>query len=387
MTRQAKANIRVLFALTLVHFTGDFYSSFTSPLFPLFVEKMGLSLTQVGVIAGINRFLAFIVQPMAGYYSDRYQTRLFIMMGLLMPVVFIPISGVATGFWTLLLAVALGSVGSSMFHPSVTGMVPLYSGGNTGFAMSVFNTGGTFAFGIGPLFITWYAARYGLSALPVTMVLGLSVLVYLFFAVPKPQSEGMRHLGFFGAVRESLGGAWKSIALIWVVMFLRALVGQSFMTFMPVLYVQKGFSIVSAGVIFSLFTMAGTASGLLAGHVSDRIGFKPVFLFSHAAMAPILYLFLKLEGGWVYLGAALAGAAVLASLPIGVVMAQTLAPRGRSMVASLMMGFAFGLGGMLSPLVGKLADLTSIQTVLTWVTAIPLVTLPIIACFPGVKNR
>lgn len=387
MTSPAKANIRVLFALTLVHFTGDFYSAFTSPLFPLFVEKMGLSLTQVGLIAGINRFLAFIVQPMAGYYSDRYETRIFVLMGLLMPVVFIPLSGIATGFWTLLLAVALGSVGSSMFHPSVTGMVPLYSGGNAGFAMSVFNTGGTLAFGVGPLFVTWYAARYGLSALPVTMVLGLSVFVYVYFAVPQPQSEGMRHLGFFGAVRESLGDAWKIIALIWVVMFLRALVGQSFLTFMPVLYVQKGFSIVSAGLIFSLFTMAGTASGLLAGHFSDRIGFKPVFLFSHAVMAPILYLFLKMEGGWVYLGAILSGAAVLASLPIGVVMAQTLAPRGRSMVASLMMGFAYGLGGMLSPVVGKLADLSSIQTVLTWITVIPLATLPIIACFPGVRNR
>lgn len=387
MTGHAKANIRILFALTLVHFTGDFYSSFTNPLFPLFVEKMGLSLTQIGVIAGVNRFLAFIIQPMAGYYSDRYQTRLFIMVGLLLPVVFIPISGIAVGFWTLLAAVALGSVGSSMFHPSVTGMVPLYAGRNAGFSMSIFNTGGTLAFGVGPLFITWYAARYGLSALPATMVFGLAALVYLYFTVPSPESEGMRHLGFIGAVRESLGGAWKSIILIWAVMFLRALVGQSFMTFMPVLYVQKGFSIVSAGMIFSLFTIAGTAGGLLAGHISDRIGFKPVFLFTHAVMAPILFLFLKLEGGWVYLGAILAGAAVLASLPIGVVMAQTLAPKGRSMVASLMMGFAFGLGGMLSPLVGKLADLTSIQSVLTGITVIPHVTLPIIACFPSAGSR
>jgi FSR family fosmidomycin resistance protein-like MFS transporter len=232
------------------------------------------------------------------------------------------------------------------------------------------------------MFITWYAARFGLGALPATMSLGLAVLVYLHFTVPSPETEGMRHLGFLGAVRESLGSAWKSIALIWVVMFLRALVGQSFMTFMPVLYVQKGFSIVSAGMIFSLFTVAGTASGLFAGHVSDRIGFKPVFLVSHAVMAPILFLFLKLEGGWVYLGAALAGGAVLASLPVGVVMAQSLAPKGRSMVASLMMGFAFGLGGMLSPLVGKLADMTSIQAVLTGMTLVPLLTLPFIACFP-----
>ena len=67
MSPSAKANVKVLFALTLVHFTGDFYSSFTTPLFPLFVEKMGLSLTEVGIVAGVNRMLAFIVQPFAGY--------------------------------------------------------------------------------------------------------------------------------------------------------------------------------------------------------------------------------------------------------------------------------------------------------------------------------
>jgi FSR family fosmidomycin resistance protein-like MFS transporter len=35
MTDRRKANIRVIFALTLVHFTGDFYGSFISPLLPL----------------------------------------------------------------------------------------------------------------------------------------------------------------------------------------------------------------------------------------------------------------------------------------------------------------------------------------------------------------
>ncbi len=384
MSTGSKANIKVLFALTLVHFTGDFYSSFTSPLFPLFVDKLGLSLAQVGTIAGVNRLLAFIVQPSVGYLADRYSTRWFITAGLLLPVVFIPLSGMSTGFWTLLAAISLGSIGSSMFHPSVTGMVPLYAGKKAGFSMSVFNTGGTLAFGIGPLFITWYAVRYGLEALPLTMVLGLVVAGYLYVAVPTPKGEGLRHLGFFGAIRESLGGAWKAIALIWVVMVLRAVVGQSFMTFMPVFYVQKGLSIVSAGGIFSLFIVSGTVSGLVSGHLSDRIGYRPIFWISHLLMAPVLLLFLNMEGGWVYLGAVLAGAVVLASLPLGVSMAQALAPRGRSMVASLMMGFAFGLGGIMSPLVGKLADIFSIHTVLTWLCFVPLLSLPFIWRFPRV---
>lgn len=385
MTDTAKANLKMLFALTLVHFTGDFYSSFTSPLFPLFVEKMGLSLTQVGIIAGVNRFLAFIVQPSVGYFADRYSGRVFILLGLLMPVVMIPLSGIAIGFWSLLLAIAVGSVGSSMFHPSVTGLVPLYSGRNSALAMSVFNTGGTLAFGVGPLFVTWYASRFGLGALPFTMLLGLLVGLYLYKVVPAPRSEGLRHLGFLGAVREALGPAWRVVAAIWLVMVLRAVTGQSFMTFMPVLYVQKGYSVVSSGLIFSLFTVAGTLSGLTAGHISDRIGFKPVFIVSHLLITPVLLLFLNLQGAWVYVGAAAAGAAVLATMPLGVAMAQTLAPKGRSMVASLMMGFAFGLGGAVSPLVGKLADIYSIQTVLVWMSFLSLFSLPFIFYFPRVK--
>jgi FSR family fosmidomycin resistance protein-like MFS transporter len=375
-------NLKILFALTLVHFTGDFYTSFINPLFPVFVDTLGLTLTQVGIIAGTMRLLAFIIQPTVGYLADRYQTRAFILIGLSLTIVFIPLTGIAPNFWVLLLCVALGSVGSSMFHPSVTGMVPLYAGTKAGLSMSVFNTGGTLAFGLGPLFITWYVALFGLTAMPITMIAGLLVLAVLLRVIPKPQSEGLMRAGFFGALKESLGSAWKAVALIWLVMFLRAVVGQSFLTFMPVLYVREGYSVVSAGAIYALFLVAGTISGLLSGHISDRIGFKPVFLFSYLFMPPTLWLLMQLTGNWVYLGAALAGGFVLAPLPLGVAMAQKLAPKGRSMVASLMMGFAFGLGGVITPIVGKLADTFTIRPVLSFIACIPLIAVPIIALFP-----
>lgn len=380
-------NLKILFALTLVHFTGDFYTAFISPLFPVFVEELDLSLTQVGIIAGTMRLLAFIIQPTVGYLADRYQTRSFIFIGLALTIVCIPLSGIAPNFWVLLLCVALGSVGSSMFHPSVTGMVPLYSGSKAGLSMSVFNTGGTLAFGLGPLFITWYVAFFGLKAMPATMIAGLLVLAFLLKTIPQPQSEGMKRSSFLGALKESLGSAWKVIALIWLVMFLRALVGQSFLTFMPVLYVQEGFSVVSAGAIYALFIVAGTVSGLLSGHVSDRIGFKPVFIFSFLFMAPTLWLLMQLNGTWVYLGAALAGSFVLAPLPLGVTMAQTLAPKGRSMVASLMMGFAYGLGGAITPIVGKMADIYSIRPVLMVIAFVPLLTIPIIMLLPKTRSN
>lgn len=380
-------NLKILFALTLIHFTGDFYTAFITPLFPVFVDKLGLTLTEIGVIAGMMRLLAFIIQPTVGYFADRYATRAFMFIGLALPIVFIPLSGVSPNFWALLFCVALGSIGSSMFHPSVTGMVPLYAGSKAGLSMSVFNTGGTLAFGLGPLFITWYVASFGLEAMPWTMIAGLLLLVYLYRVIPRPQSEGMRRNGFIGALKESLGAAWKIVALIWLVMLLRAITGQAFLTFMPVLYVQEGFSVVSAGAIYSIFTVSGTISGLLAGHISDRIGFKPVFFFSYLCMAPALWLLMQLEGQWVYFGAALAGGFVLAPLPLGVTMAQTLAPKGRSMVASLMMGFAYGLGGAITPIIGRLADHFAIRPVLTAMAVVPLFTLPIIAIFPRVKSN
>jgi len=381
------ANLKILFALTLVHFTGDFYTSFINPLFPVFVNKLGLSLTQVGIITGTMRLLAFIIQPTVGYLADRYQTRIFIFAGLCLPVVFIPLSGIAPNFSTLLLCVAIGSVGSSMFHPSVTGMVPLYAGKKASFSMSIFNTGGTLAFGLGPLLITWYVAYFGLEAMPFTMIAGLLVMVYLFTVIPKPQSEGMKRSGFFAALKESLGSAWKVIVLIWLVMFLRAVVGQSFLTFMPVLFVQKGLSVVSAGTVYALFVVSGTFSGLLSGHMSDRLGFKPVFIFTFLFMAPALWILLQLNGNWIYLGAIFAGGFVLAPLPLGVTMAQTLAPKGRSMVASLMMGFAYGFGGIIAPIVGKLADTYTIKPVLSVIAFIPLFILPIIALLPKTRSN
>jgi MFS transporter, FSR family, fosmidomycin resistance protein len=378
----AHTNLKVLFALTLVHFTGDFYSAFTTPLFPAFMDKLNLSLAQVGMIAGVNRFLSFIVQPIAGYLSDRYQGRAIILGGLLMAVVCIPLSGIAGSYWMLMLFIALGSVGSSLFHPSVAGMIPLYSGNRKGFSMSVFNTGGTLAFAVGPFFITAVVAAWGLEVMPLTMAIGLMVMAYLWVVVPSPQSEGMAALGLVGTLKRQFGRVWKSIFLIWMVMVLRAVVGQSFMTFMPVLLVSRGYSLVSGGVMITLFTLAGTVSGLMAGYLADRAGSRPIFLVAHLLMTPALLIMLWLPGAWIYAGVFVAGFFVLATMPLGVTLAQELAPGGRSMVSSLMMGLAYGLGGAMAPIVGKLADLYSVATVLWAVAFIPLMTIPLILFFP-----
>ena len=382
MEKETGVDAKVIFALTLIHFTGDFYASFVSPLLPVFVDKFSLTLTQVGLITGISRLLAFVVQPSVGYIADRYRTRLFVLGGLFLAVVFVPLVGIAPGFFVLIGFISLGAIGQAMYHPPCAGMVSTYAGRHFGLAMSIFSLGGTMAFGVGPLFITHFVLFYGLEASPLTMVIGLALMVFLFRLVPLPKGEGLAHLGFVGSLKEALGAVWKSIVLIWVVMVLRSFAGQSFMTFIPVLYASEGHSLVSIGTIVALFTVAGAISGLLAGHLSDRVGYKPVFFASHSLATLCLALLLFLRGDWVYFCAFWAGFFVLATLPLGVAMAQELAPKGRSMVSSLMMGLAFGTGGMMTPLTGKLADVFSIRPVLTLLALIPLLTTGLIALLP-----
>jgi FSR family fosmidomycin resistance protein-like MFS transporter len=197
----------------------------------------------------------------------------------------------------------------------------------------------------------------------------------------------MAQYGFLETLRQTLGSVWQPILLIWIVMVSRALVGQSLMTFMPVLWVQKGHTIVSAGILFSIFTLSGTVAGILCGYISDRMGYKRLLWITHSLMAPFLLMFLLVPGKWIYPATILAGGFNMASLPLGVVMAQKIAPKGRSMVASLMMGLAFGTGGILSPIIGKLGDIFTIQSVLMILVCIPVLSLIPIYFIPEVGDH
>ena len=387
MKESAHADIKVIFGLSLIHFIGDFYFSFVSPLLPVFVEKYALSLTQVGFMVGMMRILAFIVQPGVGYFADRYRSRIFILGGPLLSIVFIALVGWARSFWDLLLFIALASIGSSMFHPSVTGMVAGYAGRRFGLSMSIVNIGGTIAFGLGPLFISYIVGRWGLEVSPWTALPGLAVMAVLFKIIPVPQGEGLRSEGFVQALRKAFGEVWKAVLLIWVVMVLRSFVTQSFLAFSPIYFAGEGYPLVSIGLIVSLFSVAGAVSGLIAGHLSDRIGYKPIFYVSFLLSAPALLMMLFAPGFWTYVGASLSGFFLFACIPLGLVMAQKLAPQGKSMVSSLMMGLAMGIGGMMTPLVGSLADLFSIRAVLAVVALMSVLCLGFVRYFPEERLR
>ncbi len=382
MTDTSQINKKVIFALFLIHFIGDFFQSFIRPLLPVMANKFDLSLTQVGLITGIATFMAFLIQPIFGYLADRYKTRVVLLVGSFVGAICIPMVGVAPYFWVVLLLIGLGSISAAIYHPTAAGMVSVYAGRRTGLAMSLFGLGGTLGFTIGPLVCSGYVTLMGMHRLPFLTLFGVLVFAVLFIMIPASNGSGHAQKDFLGSLKESIGGVWKPIVLIWSIACSRGFVEQSLLTFIPVLTAAEGHSLMSVGSILSLFTVGGSVSALVCGHLADRIGFKPIYFFSFALSSPSLLLFIQATGWLVYPLAFMAGFLLLATLFPAVALAQKVAPEGRALVSSIVIGLALGIAGLLMPLTGRVADAFGIRVVLSFIAFIPLAALLLIRNLP-----
>ena len=382
VTATDQINKKAIFALFLVHFTGDFFWSFIQPLLPVLVDKFTLNLTQVGLITGVSTITGLLIQPIFGYLADHFKTRWILLCGSLFGMVCIPQVGIAPSFHVVLLLIGFGSIGAAIYHPTAAGMVSVYAGRRTGLSMSIFGLGGTLGFTIGPIVSAAYITLMGLHRLPILTLPGLLVFVILVFMIPTSDGDGHARKDLIGSIRESIGDVWKPVALIWSLAVSRAFVVQALLTFMPVFAASAGYSLVSVGSLVSLVTAGGGTSAIICGHLVDRIGFRPIYFFSFALAAPCTFLFIN-GGGWlIYPFAFLAGFFLLATLFPSLALAQQIAPKGRSMISGIIMGLGIGTAGIMMPLVGRVADIFGIQTVLSAISFIPLAALFLIRYLP-----
>ncbi|MCJ7830607.1 MAG: MFS transporter [Desulfobacterales bacterium] len=387
MTDGARMNAKAIFALFLIHFTGDFFQSFVRPLLPVLADKFALNLTQVGMITGISAFMAFLIQPFFGYLADRSKTRTILLIGSLVGPFCIPLTGVTPNFGAVLVLIALGSIGSAVYHPTAAGMVSVYAGRRRGLSMSLFGLGGTLGFTLGPVVFAGFVTLAGLQRLPYTSLLGLVAAGFLFVMVPMPENAAPPGRGLASSLRDSLGEVWRPVTLIWTITLCRAFVEQAVLTFMPVQIAAEGHSLVAVGTILSLFTVGGAVSALVCGHLVDRIGFKPIYYLSFGLSSPCILMFVQASDRLLYPLAFLSGFLLLATLFPGVALAQQIAPKGRSLVSSIVMGLSLGTAGVMMPLAGKAADAFGIRTVLILVAFVPLAALLLIRHLPEPGQR
>ena len=151
------------------------------------------------------------------------------------------------------------------------------------------------------------------------------------------------------------------------------MVSLSFATFVPVLLTRQGMSVGEAGTAMALYLFMSGVGGFWGGRLSDRLGPRRVIVWSLLLATPFLLLAPQTQGWTFALLLALGGLFLQSTLPVNVSFGQALAPHSAATVSSLMMGVAWGSGGMLVPVTGMSADALGLPTTLTILATLPLV--------------
>jgi FSR family fosmidomycin resistance protein-like MFS transporter len=364
-----------LFSFTLLclgHFSVDLYSSALGALQPLLVEKYHTSLKQVGILGGLMVFASSVMQPLYGYLSDRFHTRLFTVLAPAIAGVFISSLGLAPSYGWLMLMVVLGGTGVAAFHPQAAARAVLAVDNNRQRAMAVFVSAGTLGFALGPTYFSLFAGRWGLSQLLWAAIPG--VLVTLFLSVVLPATTAPAHHARRGFEWRPLAAVWKPLTILYFLVFIRSILQIVFGQFLPLyLHLERGYEVAQANYILSTYLAAGALGGLAGGHLADRFGGRAVIFFSMLASLPFLAMFFFTRGWTSITGLVLGGGILLFTVPVNVVMAQELAPSQAGTVSALMMGFSWGMAGMVFiPIIGYASDIFSMHAVLASLIVFPL---------------
>ncbi|HTO91908.1 MAG TPA: MFS transporter [Candidatus Sulfotelmatobacter sp.] len=342
-----------LLLLSFAHFSTDAYSSFFSPLLPLLVHRLHLSLTQVGSLVAFAAISSSFAQPLYGWVSDRLHRPWFVAFGPMVAAIFLSSIGLAPSYGALVALLMIGGMGVAAFHPQAA-VLASEQGTSRSLAMSIFVTGGTLGFALGPLFAVSVAGRFGIERTWLAAIPGLLVAVLLtsWFARVTPRA---RHLGGRPALGE-LRPVLRPLALLYLAVVCRSAVSYGFMTFLPIHLHARGYSLSAGGGLTTAYLALGALGGFMGGWLADRYGGRRVVAISFLGATPLYFGFLFLPAPW-NLVSLICGSLVLqGSLPVNVVLGQELSPRHSSTISSLLMGAAWGLGALLIGPIGVLAD-------------------------------
>jgi MFS transporter, FSR family, fosmidomycin resistance protein len=365
----AKRDKLAIVSLSAGHFINDAYSNFLGPLLPLLMVKLNLSIAQAGWLGGILVFSSSFTQPLYGYVSDRYLKRFFAVFSPLITALFMSCIGLAPNFLTLACLLAFAGIGIASFHPQSAAMTSSASRNRRGLGMSIFVSSGTIGYALGPIFITYAVELFGLGRSYVVVIPGIVVFLSLYFLLPSLEHSSKRRVG--ANLRGSLEKHWRALLLLYLLVVIRSAVQICFVNFLPLFLSHRGLSATAAGKLTSLFLFFGAIGGFGGGNLADRFGERNVISFSMLFSTPFLLAFLLTDGTVSYLMLALGGLLLLSTLPVNVVMAQDLIPQSASVVSALMMGFAWGTGGMMVPIIGKIADIAGLERALMLVVLFP----------------
>lgn len=353
---------RSVVELASAHFLIDNYSSMLGAFLPFLHRELGLTLSEAGILGGILVFSSSLMQPVYGFLSDRLGHKVFSALAPAVAGTFIASLGVAPGFGVLALFVFMGGAGIAAFHPQGASLAASVVQSRAGFNLSFFIAAGMIGYSLGPVFISSVILLVGLensfwAALP-----GILMSVYLLRSGPSP--EPVDRSVSKPPLTRLLEGHWLPLSLLYTLVVIRSIIQLVFVAFLPLYFTTLGKSEMEGSQYLSLFLLAGGIASFIGGVLADRYGGKKIIAISMAGCFPFLFGFLTTEGPVSIVFCTLGGAFLLLSTPVNVAMAQRLIPEGAGTVSALMMGFAWGVGGLFVPLVGSVSDTYGLQQTL-----------------------
>lgn len=375
--------------LAMGHFFNDFYCNFLPILLPILIPKLGLSLTLSGALVMVMSLSANVLQPVFGYFMDKYNFNKIMPLIIPFGAVFICLTNWASNFIVLAVLIGLSGLAVSTFHPMGAGLVSKVApDGKISTCISIFVAGGSFGFALAPILLVYFMQMYSLDYLPILIIpaIILGILMY---------SSGLSKARF---VNEQVAKNMhfnlaqilqnKPLMLLNISMGLRAWLFTALVTFLPLWAIEKGCDNTLSGWILTIYLCGSVIGGLIGGALNDKIGYKKVILWALIfTLIPTMYfLFAQQIDILMYIALFVGGGLVMAANPGAIVWGQDLLPDNPGMASGMMLGLSFGLGGFGTMLTGSLAESYGLTMALA-LTAILLVISIVLVYLTPEKRR
>ena len=364
-----------LFGLSWAHLLNDGASNYLPGVLPAVLTTLGEPVRMASVLVTALT-IGQALQPVTGRIADRLGGRSLVVLGLFLTSACGGLIGVAGSTWVMIVLLVLIGVGNSFFHPQALAGVRSMLAGKQGLLTSVFLVGGELGRGLWPTVASLVVDHAGLVNLWILALPGLLTLPLLLRTAPVLPRRTTRGKAIH----------WRSHARPMLVLIgyqgLRAVTIYSLVTFIPILWHDRGGSLVSGASIITTMTVVGVVGNLWGGHLTDRVGRRPVLIASAVATALLIVPVAYLDGVWVWLVAAVLGVALFLTASTTVLLGQDIFPENRSMGSGIALGFANGLGALLVFIIGFWVGGSSVVTVFWVLSALGLASAGLTAAFP-----
>jgi len=365
---RVKPHTKLIALLALGHFVIDVNQGSLPAMLPFLKQHHALSYAQAAMILLAANLTSSIVQPLFGYLSDQLARRWILPASVFVSGAGIALLGLAPGYPGVLALVVVMGLGVAAWHPEGYKTATGVAGNRKATALSWFSLGGNVGIALGPPLITLLITGLGPEG-----TLGMLLVAVL----PMLSREAAPVKAAAGARRE---GAMmpRAMALLILVVSIRAWASFGFTTFVPFYYVDtlKADPRI-VGLLLFVFLGAGALGTVVAGPIADRIGPRPFMKWVLLAAAPFGVLFLLSSGPIAFVMLALYGGVLTSSFSVSIVLGQSYLPRHTGMASGLIVGFAIGLGGAGVTALGWVADRWGVPAAL-WISAM----MPLVAFVP-----